>query len=104
MCTQSPSIGMAAGFATVQQAALLRVLDEHDAGDTGVLDQRLTAEADALLEQLEAAVTRLALAYQPGAFDDETQMMDDDGFAWVHQSIEDVAATLRGLALKRRGK
>ena len=50
-----------------------------------------------------AAVARLALAHRSCTQDPEDQVTDDDAFAWVQQCLEDISATLRGLALGRAG-
>ncbi|WP_043442058.1 hypothetical protein [Arthrobacter sp. L77] len=82
--------------ATPYRSALLVASGGRDA-----LVHQLTAETDALLEHLEGTVARLALAHRAGAPDTETRLTDDDAFVWVQQSIEDIAATLRGLVLER---
>jgi hypothetical protein len=60
---------------------------------------QLTAETRGLLEQLEGTVARLAAVLDSIAPDAQTRVMDEEACAWVQQSIEDISATLRGLAL-----
>ncbi|MBG6225498.1 hypothetical protein IWX63_002070 [Arthrobacter sp. CAN_A2] len=101
MSTQCPPARMPMDDATPQRTTLLVVPGGLDPRGRDALVQQLTAETDALLGHLEGTVARLALAHRSGAPDAETQMTDDDAFAWVQQSIEDIAATLRGLVLRR---
>ncbi|WP_434994811.1 hypothetical protein [Arthrobacter sp. Ld5] len=101
MSTQCPSAPTPTDDAVPHRSAVLEVPGGGDARGRETLARQLAAETDAVLAQLEGTVGRLALAHQAGAPDVETQMTDDDAFAWVQQSIEDIAATLRGLALKR---
>ena len=72
-----------------------------DAPGSGAIADRLALETEALLEALEESVARLALAHRASTLHLEDQLADDEAFAWVQQSIEDVTATLRGLSLGR---
>ncbi|MHA7240333.1 hypothetical protein [Arthrobacter sp. TMS1-12-1] len=101
MSTQCPPAPTAADQATPHRTALLMVPDVRDAQGRDALLHPLRAETDALLGQLEGTVERLALAHRSITPDAETQRTDDEAFAWVQQSIEDIAATLRGLAPQR---
>ncbi|WP_146067458.1 hypothetical protein [Arthrobacter sp. SX1312] len=101
MSTQCPSAPTPTDEAAPHRTALHMVPGGRDARSGDTLVHQLSAETDALLEHLERAVARLALTHRASAPDLETQRTDDDAFAWVQQSIEDIAATLRGLTLKR---
>ena len=104
MSAQCPSAPTPTDEAMLHRTALHMVPGGRDARGSDTLFHQLGAETDALLEHLEATVARLALMHRASAPDAETQRTDDDAFAWVQQSIEDIAATLRGLALKRSGE
>ncbi len=103
MSTQCPSAGTPTptGAGTPQRTPLHGVPSGRYPHDRDPLLHQLPTETDALLEHLKGSVARLALVHRSGTPDVESQMTDDDGFAWVQQSIEDIAATLRGLALRR---
>ena len=58
-------------------------------------------ESAELLETLEQTIARLALAHRAGAPATESHRADEEAFAWVQQSLEDISATLRGLSLGR---
>ncbi|WP_152916190.1 hypothetical protein [Arthrobacter sp. RIT-PI-e] len=72
-----------------------------DAPSAAMMADHLAGETEELLENLEGTVARLALAYRSCTPDAEDQAMDDEAFAWVQQSLEDISATLRGLTLGR---
>ncbi|WP_247827273.1 hypothetical protein [Arthrobacter antioxidans] len=101
MSTQCPPASTPTDEATPYRSALLVASGARDVRGGDTLFHRLTAETDALLEHLEGTVARLALAHRASAPDTETRLTDDDAFVWVQQSIEDIAATLRGLVLER---
>ncbi|MHA7284079.1 hypothetical protein [Arthrobacter sp. TMS2-4] len=101
MSTQCQSAPTPVNEAISHRSALLAVPGGRNARGGDTLVHQLAAETEALLERLEGTVGRLAVAHRSDAPDAETQMTDDDAIAWVQQSIEDIAATLRGLALKR---
>ncbi|WP_394248748.1 hypothetical protein [Arthrobacter pityocampae] len=101
MSTQCPPATTSTNEATPHRTALLVVPGGRDERGSDTLVHQLAVETDFLLEHLEGVVARLAVAHRSGARDADTQLTDDDAFAWVQQSIEDVAATLRGLTLKR---
>lgn len=73
----------------------------REAEGSEVIADRLALETESLLEALEESVAKLALAHRAGIPRLEDQLSDDEAFAWVQQSIEDVSATLRGLSLGR---
>lgn len=83
------------------RTTLLVMPGGRDAQGAGVLADQLAAETEDLLETLEGTIARLALAHRSCAPDPEDQPVDDEAFAWVQQSLEDISATLRGLSLGR---
>ena len=91
----------AAGPASQSRPTLLVMSGGRDAEGSNAIADRLASETGKLIEALEESVARLALAHRASITLLEDQLSDDEAFAWVQQSIEDVSATLRGLALGR---
>lgn len=73
----------------------------RDAQGAGAMADQLAAETEGLLETLEGTIARLALAHRSCITEADERAMDDEAFAWVQQSLEDVMATLRGLSFGR---
>ncbi len=84
-----------------RRSRLLMMPGGKDAEGFAALADRHADESNELLGALEAAIARLALAHRFAAPEAEARSMDDEAFAWVQQSLEDVTATLRGLSLRR---
>lgn len=101
MSAQRPPAFTSTDASGLPRTTLLMVPGGRDAQDVGALAAQIAVETEALLESLESAVARLALAHRSCTQDPEDQVTDDDAFAWVQRSLEDVAATLRGLSLNR---
>jgi hypothetical protein len=89
------------GSAAQARPTLLVMSGGRDAEGSSAMADRLALETEKLLEALEESVARLALAHRASITLLEDQLSDDEAFAWVQQSIEDVSATLRGLSLGR---
>lgn len=91
----------AGGPAAHARPTLLVMTGGREAEGTGAMADRLALETEHLIEALEESVARLALAHRASTPLVQDQVADDEAFAWVQQSIEDVSATLRGLSLGR---
>jgi hypothetical protein len=102
MSTQCPSAPASLDAADLPRTTLL-VAGVRAAQDAGVAADRLAAESAELLDTLEQTIERLALAHRGCIPADEDRQADDEAFEWVQQSLEDISATLRGLALGRAG-
>lgn len=101
MSAQRPSAITLTDASGLPRTTLLVMPGGRDAPGAGALADRLAAETDGLLETLEGTIARLALAHRSCTPDPEDQTVDDEAFAWVQQSLEDISATLRGLSLGR---
>lgn len=102
MSTQCPSAPASFDAADLPRTMLL-VAGARAAQDAGADADRLAAEAAELLDTLEQTIERLALAHRGCIPAAEDRQADDEAFEWVQQSLEDISATLRGLALGRAG-
>jgi hypothetical protein len=80
---------------------MLLAADTRAAQDAGGAADQLALESAELLDTLEQTIGRLALAHRASLPDSDDRRADDEAFEWVQQSLEDIAATLRGLALGR---
>lgn len=98
MSTLRPNAG---GSSANARPTLLVMPGGREAEGSAVIADRLALETESLLESLEEAVAKLALAHRAGIPRLEDQLSDDEAFAWVQQSIEDISATLRGLSIGR---
>lgn len=101
MSTLRPSTTTPSDTSALPRTTLLVMPGGRDARGAGAVADRLAAETDELLDTLEGTVARLALAHRSCTPDPEAQGMDQEAFVWVQQSLEDISATLRGLALGR---
>lgn len=101
MSTLRPSTTASSHTSALPRTPLLVMPGGRDAQGVSAVADRLAAETDELLDTLDATVARLALAHRSCTPDPEAQGMDQEAFAWVQQSLEDISATLRGLALGR---
>ncbi len=102
MSTQCPSAPASFDAADLPRTMLL-VTGARAAQDAGAAADQLAAEAAGLLDTLEQTIGRLALAHRACIPTAEDRHADDEAFEWVQQSLEDISATLRGLALGRAG-
>lgn len=103
MSTQRPSVSTPGGPSRLPRTALLVIPGGREAQGGVAATDRLACETDMLLESLEQTIARLALAHRARTPHPEEQGIDDEAFAWVQQSLEDISATLRGLSLGRAG-
>ncbi len=101
MSTLRPAALAPANSYGVSRTTLLVMPGGPDAPSASTMAGELAAKTEELLETLEGTVARLALAHRSCALQLEDQAMDDEAFAWVQQSLEDISATLRGLSLGR---
>ncbi|MDN4610218.1 hypothetical protein [Arthrobacter burdickii] len=101
MSTQRPSVSTPSAASRLPRTTLLMMPGGRDAPGAGALADHLAAETEGLLDSLEGTVARLALAHRSCIPDPCERAMDDEAFAWVQQSLEDISATLRGLTLGR---
>lgn len=101
MSTQRPTAMTVTDASGLPRTTLLVMPGGRDAPGIRVTADRLGAETDALLETLEETIARLALAHRSCTPDPTDQVTDDEAFAWVQRSLEDISATLRGLSLGR---
>lgn len=101
MSTQRPSVVTPTDASGLPRTTLLVMSGGRDALGPAVIADRLAEETEVLLESLEETVARLAIAHNSCAGEDVNQAVDDEAFAWVQQSLEDISATLRGLTLGR---
>jgi hypothetical protein len=101
MSTHRPPAMVRTDESGLPRTTLLVMPGGQDARGMGALASSLARETDSLLETLEGTIARLALAHRSCSLKPEEQTMDDDAFAWVQQSLEDISATLRGLSLGR---
>lgn len=101
MSTQRPSVVTPTDDSGLPRTTLLVMTGGPDAQSAVAVAHRLAGETGHLLETLEDTIARLALAHRSCMPEAEDQAMDDEAFAWVQQSLEDIAATLRGLSLGR---
>ena len=101
MSASRPSALASAGSYGASRTRLLVMPGGPDAPSAGFMADELAAETEELLETLEGTVARLALAHRSCTTGVEDQAVDDEAFAWVQQSLEDISATLRCLTLGR---
>ncbi|MCU1633922.1 MAG: hypothetical protein JWM61_2574 [Micrococcaceae bacterium] len=101
MSTTRPPGTMLSDGSGLPRTTLLVMSGGRDAQGIGPLAEQLARETNDLLDTLGGTIARLALAHRSCTPDPEDQVMDDDAFAWVQQSLEDISATLRGLSLGR---
>ncbi|BBE24123.1 hypothetical protein MN0502_30060 [Arthrobacter sp. MN05-02] len=100
MSAQRPSASTTAHASGLPRTAL-RMVSGGRGPATGTTADHLAAQTHEVLETLEGTVARLALAHRSSAPGRKGQAMDEEAFAWVLQSLEDISATLRGLTLGR---
>lgn len=98
MSAQRPSASTPSHASGLPRTAL-RMVPGGRGPATAATADHLAAQTHAALETLEGTVARLALAHRSSTPGKEGQVMDEEAFAWVLQSLEDISATLRGLTL-----
>ncbi len=101
MSAQRPPAITLTDASGLPRTTLLVMPGGRDAQGADILADQLAAETEDLLETLEGTIARLALAHRSCTPDPVDQTVDDEAFAWVQQSLEDISATLRGLSLGR---
>ncbi|WP_146069648.1 hypothetical protein [Arthrobacter sp. B0490] len=99
MSTQCPAAPTSLDAAASPRTALLA--PGGLAQDAGAAADHLALESTELLDTLEQTIARLARAHGACVPPAGDRSADDEAFDWVQQSLEDIAATLRGLALGR---
>ena len=99
MSTQCPAAPTSPDAATSARTMLLA--HGGTAPDAGAAADHLALASAELLDSLEQTIARLAIAHRASLPTSDDRHADDEAFEWVQQSLEDISATLRGLALGR---